>query len=83
MCLFLSPVDLLLVKFCYYLFIGILCLPLVLRVHKEIQRKGVFWKSGQKIKVLKGACPGCHKNNMYATLECIVLEGFQGDSGGK
>lgn len=55
----------------------------VLRVHKEIQRKGVFWKSGQKIKVLKGACPGCHKNNMYATLECIVLEGFQGDSGGE
>ncbi|KAI8565060.1 hypothetical protein RHMOL_Rhmol03G0231500 [Rhododendron molle] len=55
----------------------------VLRVHKEIQRKGASWKSGQKIKVLKGACAGCHKNNMYATLECIVLEGFQGDSGGE
>ncbi|KAG5558852.1 hypothetical protein RHGRI_008715 [Rhododendron griersonianum] len=55
----------------------------VLRVHKEIQRKGASWKSGQKIKVLKGACTGCHKNNMYATLECIVLEGFQGDSGGE
>ncbi|XP_058206197.1 structural maintenance of chromosomes flexible hinge domain-containing protein GMI1 isoform X3 [Rhododendron vialii] len=55
----------------------------ILRVHKEIQRKGASWKSGQKIKVLKGACAGCHKNNMYATLEYIVLEGFQGDSGGE
>ena len=46
-------------------------------VHKVIQRKGASWKSGQKIKALKVACPGCHKNNMYATLEYVLLEGFQ------
>ncbi|XP_057463870.1 structural maintenance of chromosomes flexible hinge domain-containing protein GMI1 [Actinidia eriantha] len=55
----------------------------IVRVHKVIQRKGASWKSGQKIKVLKGACPGCHKNNIYATLECVLLEGFQGDAGGE
>ncbi|KAA8540048.1 hypothetical protein F0562_026740 [Nyssa sinensis] len=53
----------------------------VVRVHKIIRRKGTTWKSGQKIKVLKGACTGCHKNNVYATLEYILLEGFQGDAG--
>ncbi|XAR52203.1 hypothetical protein NMG60_11020145 [Bertholletia excelsa] len=55
----------------------------VVRVHQVIKRKGASWKSGQKIKVLKGACAGCHKNNVYATLEYILLEGFQGDAGGK
>ncbi|THG10123.1 hypothetical protein TEA_027988 [Camellia sinensis var. sinensis] len=53
----------------------------VVRVHKELRRKGAPWKSGQKIKVLKGACAGCHKNNVYATLEYILLEGFEGDAG--
>ncbi|XP_042031855.1 structural maintenance of chromosomes flexible hinge domain-containing protein GMI1-like [Salvia splendens] len=36
----------------------------VLRFHKEIQRKGRFWKAGLNIKILKGACAGCHKNNV-------------------
>ncbi|KAK9292711.1 hypothetical protein L1049_020690 [Liquidambar formosana] len=54
----------------------------VVRVHQVIRRKGTLWKSGQKIKILKGACAGCHKNNVYAILEYILLEGFQGDAGG-
>ncbi|XP_042036221.1 structural maintenance of chromosomes flexible hinge domain-containing protein GMI1-like [Salvia splendens] len=55
----------------------------VLRVHKEIQRKGKCWKAGLNIKVLKGACAGCHNNNVYATLEYIILEGLQGDASGE
>ncbi|GMJ14975.1 GAMMA-IRRADIATION AND MITOMYCIN C INDUCED 1 [Hibiscus trionum] len=55
----------------------------VIRVHQVLKRKGLLWKSGQKIKVLKGACAGCHKNNVYATIEHFLLEGFQGDSGGE
>ncbi|KAL4600959.1 hypothetical protein ACB092_11G237700 [Castanea dentata] len=47
------------------------------------KRKGKSWKSGQKIKVLKGACAGCHKNNVYATLEYFLIEGCKGDVGGK
>ncbi|KAJ0765096.1 putative histidine kinase/HSP90-like ATPase superfamily [Helianthus annuus] len=54
----------------------------VVRIHKAFRRKGKTWKSGQKIKILKGACAGFHKNNVYATLEYILLEGFQGDAGG-
>jgi hypothetical protein len=48
-----------------------------------LKRKEVLWKSGQKIKILKGACAGCHKNNVYAELEYFLLEGCQGDAGGK
>ncbi|KAF5442725.1 hypothetical protein F2P56_035352 [Juglans regia] len=55
----------------------------VVRVHQVLKRKGVSWKSGQKIKILKGACAGCHKNNVYAELEYFLLEGFQGDAGGE
>nr|XP_043610523.1 structural maintenance of chromosomes flexible hinge domain-containing protein GMI1 [Erigeron canadensis] len=54
----------------------------IVRVHKALRRKGKSWKTGQKIKILKGACAGFHKNNVYATLEYILLEGFQGDAGG-
>ncbi|CAN4089555.1 unnamed protein product [Withania somnifera] len=54
----------------------------VLRIHKVFRRKGITWKSGQKIKILKGACKGFHKNNVFATLEFIILEGWQGDSAG-
>ncbi|KAK9094031.1 hypothetical protein Scep_025500 [Stephania cephalantha] len=54
----------------------------VVRVHKVIRRKEATWKSGQKIKILKGAT-GCYSNNIYATLEYILLEGFQGDVGGE
>ncbi|MCD7458064.1 hypothetical protein HAX54_037085 [Datura stramonium] len=55
----------------------------VLRIHKVFQRKGITWKSGQKIKILKGAYRGFHKNNVFATLEFIILEGWQGESGGE
>ncbi|KAH0688172.1 hypothetical protein KY284_018725 [Solanum tuberosum] len=55
----------------------------VLRIHKAFQRKGITWKAGKKIKILKGACRGFHKNNIFATLEFIILEGWQGDSGGE
>ncbi|XVF10079.1 hypothetical protein REPUB_Repub07fG0152300 [Reevesia pubescens] len=55
----------------------------VIRVHQILKRKGVLWKRGQRIKVLKGACAGCHKNNVYATIEYFLIEGFQGDSGGE
>nr|KAJ0224684.1 hypothetical protein LSAT_V11C100049670 [Lactuca sativa] len=41
----------------------------------------VMMDSEQKIKILKGACAGFHKTNIYATLEYIILEGFQGDAG--
>ncbi|CAN4085710.1 unnamed protein product [Withania somnifera] len=54
----------------------------VLRIHKVFQRRGITWKSGQKIKILKGAFRGFHKNNIFATLEFIILEGWQGDPGG-
>ncbi|CAH9140870.1 unnamed protein product [Cuscuta epithymum] len=53
----------------------------VLRVHEVIQRKGITWRSGQKIKVLKGACAGFHKKNIFATLEFVILEGCEGDGG--
>lgn len=56
---------------------------LVVRVHCRIKRKGVSWRCGQKIKILKGACAGVHNNNVYATLEYFLLEGLQGDGGGK
>nr|XP_025885711.1 structural maintenance of chromosomes flexible hinge domain-containing protein GMI1 isoform X7 [Solanum lycopersicum] len=55
----------------------------VMRIHKAFQRKGITWKAGQKIKILKGAYRGFHKNNIFATLEFIILEGWQGDSGGE
>nr|KAJ0222184.1 hypothetical protein LSAT_V11C200085250 [Lactuca sativa] len=46
--------------------------------HKSFQHT---MDSGQKIKILKGACAGFHKTNIYATLEYIILEGIQGDAG--
>ncbi|KAK4431325.1 Structural maintenance of chromosomes flexible hinge domain-containing protein GMI1 [Sesamum alatum] len=52
----------------------------VVRVHEKIEWKGTCWAAGQKIKVLKGACPGCHKNNVFATLEYIILQGLPGDA---
>ncbi|KAL5567763.1 hypothetical protein UlMin_024338 [Ulmus minor] len=55
----------------------------VVRVHRVLKRNGVTWKSGQRIKLLKGACAGVHKNNVYATLEYFLIEGFQGDVGGE
>lgn len=55
----------------------------VIRVHKRFCRKGYSWKSGQKVKVLKGACAGYHRTNTYATLEYIILENLKGDAGGE
>lgn len=55
----------------------------VVRIHQVISRKGKSWKRGQKVKFLKGACTGCHKNNMFATLEYFLLEGFEREAGGK
>ena len=55
----------------------------MIRVHQVIKRKGETWESGQKVKILKGACAGVHKNNVYATLEYFVIGGFEGDAGGK
>ncbi|OMO87773.1 FMN-dependent dehydrogenase [Corchorus capsularis] len=53
----------------------------VIRVHQTLKRKGVTWKSGQKIKVLKGACAGLYKNNVYGTTEHFLIDGLQGDFG--
>ncbi|KAL4204772.1 hypothetical protein AMTRI_Chr01g133770 [Amborella trichopoda] len=54
----------------------------VIRVHCIIKRRGRTWECGEKVKILKGAV-GCPKNDLYATLEFILLEGFQGDVGGE
>ncbi|XP_062026605.1 structural maintenance of chromosomes flexible hinge domain-containing protein GMI1-like [Rosa rugosa] len=55
----------------------------VARVHKSVTRNGRTWKCGQRIKLLKGACAGVQKNNVYATIEYFLLEGLQGESGGE
>lgn len=58
-------------------------LTIVARVHKVVKRKGAMWKSGQKVKLLKGAYAGIHNNDVYATLEYFLIGGLQGDAGGK
>ncbi|XP_056694419.1 structural maintenance of chromosomes flexible hinge domain-containing protein GMI1 isoform X2 [Spinacia oleracea] len=55
----------------------------VVRVHQAITRKGISWSRGQKVKILKGACTGCHKNNMFAILEYFLLEGLEKEVGGE
>ncbi|KAL3838064.1 hypothetical protein ACJIZ3_022655 [Penstemon smallii] len=55
----------------------------VVRMHKKIKRKGTVWKAGQFIKIIKGACTGFHKNNVYAIIEFIIFEGLQGDACGE
>ncbi|KAH9779979.1 Structural maintenance of chromosomes flexible hinge domain-containing protein GMI1 [Citrus sinensis] len=55
----------------------------VARVHKVVKKKGAMWKSGQKVKLLKGAYAGIHNNDVYATIENFVIEGLQGDAGGE
>ncbi|KAF8008424.1 hypothetical protein BT93_K2181 [Corymbia citriodora subsp. variegata] len=55
----------------------------VVRVHHRMKRKGLSWRCDQKIKILKGACAGVHKNNVYATLQYFLLEGLQGDGSGE
>ncbi|KMT18501.1 hypothetical protein BVRB_2g026420 [Beta vulgaris subsp. vulgaris] len=36
-----------------------------------------------KFKILKGACCGCHKNNLFVMLEYFLLEGLEKDTGGE
>ncbi|XP_061340120.1 uncharacterized protein LOC133286688, partial [Gastrolobium bilobum] len=55
----------------------------VIRVHQVLKRREKYWKRGQKVKVLKGACAGCYKTTIYATIEYFLLEGFEGDTGGE
>ncbi|XP_028806664.1 structural maintenance of chromosomes flexible hinge domain-containing protein GMI1 [Neltuma alba] len=54
----------------------------VARVHQKLKRKENSWSRGEKIKVLKGACPG-RRNNTYATIEYFLLDGLEGDAGGE
>ncbi|KAI3895008.1 hypothetical protein MKW92_036795 [Papaver armeniacum] len=51
----------------------------VIRVHKFIKRKGQSWKAGNFIKII----PRDKQEKIYATLEFILLEGFEGDAGGE
>ncbi|EOA19247.1 hypothetical protein CARUB_v10000030mg [Capsella rubella] len=52
------------------------------RVHKVVTRKGMSWKRGQNIKILKGAYAGVHNNNVYATIDYFLIEGFEDEAGG-
>ncbi|XP_019083924.1 PREDICTED: uncharacterized protein LOC104706733 isoform X4 [Camelina sativa] len=52
------------------------------RVHSIMKRKGMSWKRGQKIRILKGACGGVHKNDVYATIDYFLVEGFDDEAGG-
>ncbi|CAH2044294.1 unnamed protein product [Thlaspi arvense] len=52
------------------------------RVHKEVARKGMSWKRGQKIKILRGAYAGVHSHNVYATIDYFLIEGFEDEVGG-
>lgn len=54
-----------------------------MRVHKVMKRKGKSWERGQKIKIMKGACGGVHKNDVYATIDYFLIENFEDETGGK
>lgn len=54
-----------------------------MRVHNVMKRKGMSWKRGQNIRILKGACGGVHKNDVYATIDYFLIEGFDDETGGK
>ncbi|XP_057248784.1 uncharacterized protein LOC104905648 [Beta vulgaris subsp. vulgaris] len=41
------------------------------------------WNRGHEVKILKGACCGCHKNNLFVTLGYFLLEGLEKDTGGE
>lgn len=53
-----------------------------MRVHKVVTRKGMSWKRGQNIKILRGAYAGVHNNNIYATIDYFLIEGFEDEAGG-
>lgn len=48
-----------------------------------MKRKGISWKRGQNIRILKGACGGVHKNDIYATIDYFLIERFEDEAGGK
>ncbi|XP_018515055.2 structural maintenance of chromosomes flexible hinge domain-containing protein GMI1 isoform X2 [Brassica rapa] len=52
------------------------------RVHKVMKRKSKSWERGQKIKIMKGACAGVHKNDVYATIDYFLIENFEDETGG-
>ncbi|KAG5394332.1 hypothetical protein IGI04_024295, partial [Brassica rapa subsp. trilocularis] len=52
------------------------------RVHKVMNRKSKSWERGQKIKIMKGACAGVHKNDVYATIDYFLIENFEDETGG-
>ncbi|KAJ0248647.1 hypothetical protein HA466_0157180 [Hirschfeldia incana] len=52
------------------------------RVHKVMKRKGKSWERGQKIRIMKGACAGVHKNDLYATIDYFLIENFEDETGG-
>ena len=51
----------------------------MIQVLTQIKRKGYLWKASQNLKVLKGATDP--RKDLYATLEYILCEGFDGDPG--
>ncbi|KAF8089966.1 hypothetical protein N665_0493s0022 [Sinapis alba] len=53
-----------------------------LLVVKVMKRKGKSWERGQKIKIMKGACAGVHKNDVYATIDYFLIENFEDETGG-
>ncbi|KAF2534407.1 hypothetical protein F2Q70_00032420 [Brassica cretica] len=52
------------------------------RAHKVMKRKGKSWERGRKIKIMKGACGGVHKNDVYATIDYFLIENFEDETGG-
>ncbi|KAL0890596.1 hypothetical protein Bca101_014579 [Brassica carinata] len=52
------------------------------RLHKVVKRNGKTWKRGQNIKILRGAYAGVHNNNIYATIDYFLIEGFEDEAGG-
>ncbi|KAL0890595.1 hypothetical protein Bca101_014578 [Brassica carinata] len=58
------------------------CEALAVRVHKVMKRKGKTWERGQKIRIMKGACAGVHKNDVYATIDYFLIENFEDETGG-
>ncbi|KAJ4867401.1 gamma-irradiation and mitomycin c induced 1 [Raphanus sativus] len=53
------------------------------RVHMVMKRKGKSWERGQRIRIMKGACAGVHKNDVYATIDYFLIENFEDETGGK
>ncbi|CAA7023351.1 unnamed protein product [Microthlaspi erraticum] len=52
------------------------------RLHNVVKRKGTSWERGQKIRILKGACSGPHKSDVYATIDYFIIEKFEDETRG-